>query len=122
MTTTMLGWIRPWYPGANGDHARADCPTLTAETDSPREGSGWLNPATATRLCDDCFAWNATCRCGASLAREESIGPHDKERAQKWAAEHFCLPVVDFTATPRPAAVDTPADGQTALFDLKDAA
>jgi len=120
---TMTDWIRPWYPGAAGDHVRANCPTLAAETDNPREGAGWLNPGGGDGLCEACFSWDVTCHCGASLTREEGSGPHDKSRAEEWMKDHFCLPSFRYLPTPRPsAAADAPADGQLALFDLKDAA
>lgn len=120
---TMTDWIRPWYPGAAGDHVRANCPTLAAETDNPREGAGWLNPGGGDGLCEACFSWDVTCHCGASLTREEGSGPHDKSRAEEWMKDHFCLPSFRYLPTPRPpAAADAPTAGQLALFDLKDIA
>lgn len=121
MTTTMTDWIRPWWPGRDGDHINAECPTLARETSAPKEGAGWLDPATATLndLCQECFDWNATCQCGASLAGESGAGPRSKKAAEKWAAEHFCIPSIDLTPTPREPAVSTPSADQTALFALE---
>lgn len=111
--------IRPWWPGRDGDHINAACPLLKAESDTPAEGSGWFNLATAsTNLCPHCFAWNAECDgCGASLNREES-GPHNLKTAEKWMGEHFCIPRFTLTPSIRPTEPRPVPASQPALFDL----
>jgi hypothetical protein len=116
--------IRPWWPGRDGDHIRADCPLLQQETDSPAEGSGWFNLATAsTNLCPHCFAWNAECDgCEASLNREEGA-PKNLAAAKRWTREHVCEPTFTLTPSIRPQAPAAgPAAGQPALFTLEPAA
>lgn len=123
MTATFPdGLIRPWYRSMSGDHIHADCPVLARETDAPVEGSGWLNPARADRLCPACFSWDAECQCGASLSYEEEPGLHDLKCAEKWMSEHFCIPSIRLIPSPRPAAaVPPPTRGQAALFDMEPA-
>ncbi|GAA2990411.1 hypothetical protein GCM10017559_08030 [Streptosporangium longisporum] len=137
MTTTMLGWIRPWYPGGVTGHIYADCEQLLHTTPEPQEGAGWLNPQ-GDRVCTACAErhdptvltppWDATCdTCDASMSEEDGDDSGSEDDAKFWQDNHKCEPSVRLIP-PRPAAPVAPVppptvpDGQPALFDLKDAA
>lgn len=118
-STDLSQLIRPWWRGRDGDHVNADCPLLKADV-MATEGSGWFNLAhITTKLCPQCFAWNAECDgCGASLDREEG-GLKDEAAAKKWMNEHFCIPRFTMTPAIRPAEPAPRIDGQAALFAVE---
>lgn len=113
-------WIRPWWPGRDGDHIRRDCPLLAEESDSPEEGTGWLNLATISDpLCPSCFAWDATCdQCGVNYS-ETKTETDSRGDVEQWTHEHVCIST-RFTLTPyvrQPKLQPIPAD-QAALFHV----
>ncbi|MEV0382858.1 hypothetical protein [Nonomuraea sp. NPDC050643] len=58
MTTSIAGWVRPWYPAGLEAHLFADCDELLHKVPEPVEGSGWLDPRADVHpfyTCADCL-------------------------------------------------------------------